>query len=474
MKQKLLMLSSGYAATSALFLLRSLIVARLVSVADYGIAATFAMVVAVTEMLSAIGLQQQLVQAKDGDQPALQKALQGFHLMRGVFSACVIAALAWPVAQFMKIPEAAPAYVVLALYPLIFGFTHYDVFRQSRNMAFGPLVAVNVLPALLSLLSLALLVWVIPDYRLMLAAMLVQALTYVLVSHLTAKRRYQIAFDRKVIARSLAFGWPLLLNSALLFLVFQGDKTIVGRLLGLEALAVLTMGFTLTLAPSLLISKTSQSFFLPLLSRTQDRPAQFEPRALAAIQAVSLAALALVVAITCIGGPLALLLLGERYAALPPLLIWLGLLQGIRVLKSGPTVVAMAQGHTGNAMIANLTRVVSLPLAYWIANTGGDLQQIIFVAILGEIIGFAISLSLLRARRPQQHPLFLRPLLPGLGLAGLSFAAVAAYGWQLSAGASAQMPPLTVIVGLMGALLLTFAAMPELRGILRRGEAIAG
>jgi hypothetical protein len=77
-----LLILSGNAAASLLLLARNLIIARLIPVADYGVASTFAIAMAVVEMASALGLQQQIVQARNGEDPRFQSALQGFQVLR--------------------------------------------------------------------------------------------------------------------------------------------------------------------------------------------------------------------------------------------------------------------------------------------------------------------------------------------------------------------------------------------------------
>ncbi len=60
------MLVSGNAFGSALLLVRNLIIARLVSPEDYGIASTFAVAMSIVEMLSYLGLNQMIVVDRDG------------------------------------------------------------------------------------------------------------------------------------------------------------------------------------------------------------------------------------------------------------------------------------------------------------------------------------------------------------------------------------------------------------------------
>ncbi|MEL6517080.1 MAG: oligosaccharide flippase family protein, partial [Pseudomonadota bacterium] len=101
---------SGNAAASLLLLLRNLGVAALIPVADYGIAATFAIAMAVVEMATDLGLHQQIVQSDKGEEPRFQAALQGFQVLRGILAGMVLFLLAPALAGFMGVPEVAWAY----------------------------------------------------------------------------------------------------------------------------------------------------------------------------------------------------------------------------------------------------------------------------------------------------------------------------------------------------------------------------
>lgn len=397
-----LLILSGNAAAALLLLARNLIVARLIPVADYGVAATFAIAMAVVEMMSQLGLQQQIVQAKNGEDPRFQAALQGFQVLRGVLAGAALFVLAAPLADFLNVPGVAWAYQVMALVPVANALTHFDVHRLNRSMVFWPVILTGAVPALLSVLAVWPLAYLYGDYRVMLYAIVVQAVVTALTSHLVARRPYRLLLDRAVMAQSLRFGWPLLANGVLLFAVFQGDKVIVGRVLGMEVLAIFAMGFTLTLTPTLVMAKSAQNFFLPQLSAVdRDSPegaARFRSLAMVAMQAILLMALSLVVVVALFGDLIVQALLGDKYAALLPYLIWLAVMQAIRVAKAAPALAALAIGQTANAMIANGVRVLSLPVCWYVAVVTGDLMIIIWTAIAGEVLGYAVSLLMLRWR----------------------------------------------------------------------------
>lgn len=386
-----LTLLTGNATTALLLLLRNLAVAALIPVADYGVAATFAMVMSLIEMASTLGLQQQIVQSPKGAEPRFQAAVQGFHALRGVAAAAVLLLLAGPLAAFLGVPEVAWAYQVLAFVPLSQAFLHFDLHRLQREMRFGPMILAGVVPALLSLVLVWPLAAWLGDYRVMLIAVLVQAGVRLVMSHVVAQRRYALVIDLGIMGETLKFGWPLLVNAVLLYIVFQGDKIIVGRVLGMEALALLAMGFTLTLMPTLVLAKSTQNFFLPQLSRGKDL-------AQVTLQVCLLHGLMLVVGIALLGAPLVRGVLGSDYAGLEPLLLPLAVLHALRVAKAGPGIVALAAGYSSNAMWGNAPRVCSLAVVWLAVMQGQGLLVVIWIACAGEALGLALALVLMHRR----------------------------------------------------------------------------
>ncbi|MGY9046363.1 hypothetical protein P775_05675 [Puniceibacterium antarcticum] len=463
MLRSALVILSGNAAASLLLLARNLIVARLIPVADYGIAATFAIAMAVVEMMSQLGLQQQIVQAKNGEDPRFQAALQGFQVLRGVIAGIALFALAGPLADFMNVPQAAWAYQVMALVPVLNAFTHFDVHRLNRSMVFLPVILTGAVPALLSVLAVWPLAMVYGDYRVMLYAIVVQALMTAVTSQLVARRPYRLVLDRAVMTQSLRFGWPLLVNGILLFGVFNGDKMIVGRELGMETLAIFAMGFSLTLTPTLVMAKSAQNFFLPQISvvdrTTPEGAARFTHLSLVTMQVSLLNGAILVLAIILVGGPVVHLLLGTKYAALLALMGPLAVMQALRVAKAGGAIVALADGRTGNAMQSNLARVATLPLAWYVITQGAGLGIVILIATLGELFGFALSLYLVRRTSGVALLRMLGPVL----FSGIFFALA------LVLPALGSLPDWVLPVGLTLGIALTVLSMKDLlRYVMRR------
>lgn len=422
---KLTLLLSGNAGAALLLLARNLFVARLIPVEDYGIAATFAVTMALVEMSTQFGLQQQIVQDRDGNDARFQHNLQGFQVLRGVLAGALLFALAGPIAAALRIPEVAWAYQVMAVLPVLRSLQHFDIHRLNRTMRFGPMLLTGVVPAVMSLVAVwPLAVW-FGDYRVMLAALMLYEGIALVTSHLVAERPYRLAFDRAIIARSLSFGWPLLLNGVLLFLVMQGDKLIVGRELGMVALGIFGMGVTLTLTPTLILAKTVQNLFLPLLSAAE--PARRAELVTVMMQVVMALAVLLTAAVLLLGPPLVQVVLGDKFAALIPLLVPLAVIQAFRVVKAGPTIAALAAGQTARLAWANVPRALALIPAWIWAAGGASLLDLALLAAAAEAASLLVTLFLTRDAMGVRLSVFTGPAI--YALAAIGFCLGAGLGW---------------------------------------------
>jgi O-antigen/teichoic acid export membrane protein len=137
-----------------------------------------------------------------------------------------------------------------------------------------------------------------------------------------------------------------------------------------------------------------------------------------------------------LGPILVTLLLGEKYAALVPILTWLAILQGLRILKGGPSTVALARGQTENALVANLLRVALLPLAWWVVQQEQNLSSVLILGILGEFLGAIVAFGLVRWRLQVQA----KPLLLPMTLTLFAMLAAGLYGWGLIGSTVSAIP----------------------------------
>lgn len=391
-----MMLVVGNILIALLGLVRNVLIARWLSVEDFGIVGTFAVSMALIEMTSNLALDRLIVQAEDGDTPVLQSTLHTIQALRGCLSAIILFLIAGPLATLFGVPEVAWAYQALAAVPFLRGLAHLDMFRLQRRARFAPSLWVELAAQALATISVVPLALWLNDYSTMLYAILLQQLIFMVMSHVVAERRYQWRWDREIIRRAVRFGWPLLLNGILLFGIFQGDRIVVGSLIGMTALGWFSAAFTLTLVPTQVLAKIQNTFFLPLLSQILDDHKEFNRLSLVAIQAGMFCGVFLAIVFTIVGPFVFTFLYGDKYEPALWLLIWLAVMQAVRIAKTGPSIIAISKAVTKNPLIANILRVSMLPIAWIAVSQNAGIEAVVALAIIGEILAFSVSLYLLK------------------------------------------------------------------------------
>lgn len=389
----ILIAGNGISALSSF--LRNIIIARLISVEDFGIAALFALTMTAVEVAGNLSVDKIIIQDKNGDDEQFQSSGHAFIVIRGFISGLILFLSAKYVAGFFNVPETIWAFQVLALISVIKGFLHLDFARFQREMNFLPVVLIETLPQILILLlSIPFALW-LNSYAAVVWLLLINAVLYVALSHIYAKRKYSIRWNKSDITRMYKFGWPLLINGILMLIILQGDKAIVGRAYSMEVLGWYSAAFILTLSPALIIAKILTSMMLPWLSNSKEDNQLFTDRSMLAINYCLISGLILSLFYSLFGSELIIFLFGVDYADGGKIVALLAFMQFLRIAKSGPILIAMSAGDTKNPMLSNIVRGFAFLVAALFAWYGTDVISIVIIGLLGELAAFFISMSLL-------------------------------------------------------------------------------
>jgi O-antigen/teichoic acid export membrane protein len=460
-------LALGQILNSACSFVRNLIIARVISPSDFGIAATFAMTLSLMTMISNISTELLLVQSPDGDCPRLQGTAHLSRVGRGILNASVLLLIAAPMSRLFGVPQAKWAFECLAIYPLVAGFTHFDMFRVQREMKFLPSVWVTVgSNALATIVAIPLAFW-LRDYSVMLWVLLLQSISSTIASHVVADRRYTWSWDKQYAKMIFTFGWPLLINGLLMYGIFEGDRLVIGSAdriftrshFTLTDLGVYSVAFGLAMAPTMMASNVSNPLFLPILSRAQRDRVKFDEAYLFTSQIISLAAIGITIPLILTGGWAVKLLYGAKYAGAASFIGLLAAMWGIRMLRAAPTIAAISKGDTRNAMYSNVARSLALVGMLVVAAVGGGLAWIAACGVAGEILALAVTIWRLQLRHQVQAAICLRPFAPSA--VGMAVACLLAVEGMSTAGPLLTIPTCAVIVS--AAVAITVRLFPNLR-----------
>ena len=394
-------------ATSALCrFLRTIVLARMLMPEDYGVGATFTLTLTFLDLISDLGPRNQLVQSDEGHLPQWQAVTQGLHFVRSVGIATVIFLLAGPLSLWFRIPDAVNCLRLLSLVPLIRGLEHWDTYRFQRDLKMSRLAMIEAVPALLGLAMAPLFAMFFGDYRAFLALTLGLTTTQTILSHLLAERPYRWGYDRETVRSMLRFGLPLLGNGLLLFVIFHGERFLVGTFLDMAVLGGYSAILALALTPTTMLASLHGSVSLPIFSRAKSDPVAFEQAFLRSAQVMCLAA-GMVSLGFLVGGRWAIeTVYGSRYLSAIEAAPWLGLMCSIRIARTSVAMASVAHGDTSNAPLSNTVRLLTFCLATLVLWGGGSLAAMAALGCAGEFAAYLISAWLLHKRhgvRPDLH-----------------------------------------------------------------------
>jgi O-antigen/teichoic acid export membrane protein len=380
---------------------RNIIIARLISPANFGIASIFLMTISFLEMISNLSLDRLLVQSPDGDNEIFQRVAHFLQAMRGFLSCAIVLILAWPVSTLFSIPEARGSFYALALIPLLNGFIHLDLRRMERDLRFWPNSSVEIM----SHFTVFVLAWPIGkwlgDYRAILYLLILRSLIMMAGAHFLADRKYEWSRDREYTKRFFAFGWPLLIDGLLMFGILQGDRFVLGSAkkifnstYGMSDVGLYSAAFMLAMMPAFMCLGVCSKLFLPILSREQDSTSAFNSKVRLFSQGLAIVTLAIGTVMLLTGDKLLPLIYGKQYAIAGSLVSWLSIMWVIRILRVLPVTITMAKGNTKNLLYTNLIRIIFLFGVVLIVYYKLPIIWIAIVGAIGDLCAYWYSLFL--------------------------------------------------------------------------------
>lgn len=394
-------LGSAQAAVLVLMFVRNVLLARIVGPEQFGLAIALAIVLSFFEMVGELGVETFILRDKSGNEAPTIANIHSIQLVRGCLAGIIMFASAPLLAQIFSAPEIEDGYRILAIVPVMRGLAHMDRVRLQRDHKYGPMVTTEIVSQLAAIVAIVLVGQFVQSWVLAVAAIFAHMGTTVLVSQILAQNRYLLKWTSSTIQAIFVFGWPLALNSLLVWSNTQIDKALVGshwtqvELAGYAVLAMLVQQF------ASLIARVDGAVILPALSRAIDNKVLFHKRAIAALDFFLLLGLAAVIGVAAAGPWVVLLFFGKEFSLDITVFVAMAGFLGLRIARSIFVSVVLALGRSASLFKANLARQVSVALSVvgimldypiWVipaALAAGEVAFILVCALLSRDSGCA-------------------------------------------------------------------------------------
>jgi O-antigen/teichoic acid export membrane protein len=257
----------NYGGQQALRFAGNLLLTRLLFPEAFGLMALVQSFLIGLEMLSDVGITPSIVHSKRGDEPDYLNTAWTLQAVRGAMLWGVACALAFPAAWFYDRPELQGMLPAIGVHALLSGLSSTKLAVADRRLAIGRLTMIDLGSYAIGLAFTCFLAWQMKTVWSLVFGGYVQATLKVLASHLLLEgERNRFRWDKSVLKEIGSYGRWILLSTALGYLAIQGDRPVLGRLLGVKFLGVYTVALTLSQLPSEIIRQAAGKVLFPSYS----------------------------------------------------------------------------------------------------------------------------------------------------------------------------------------------------------------
>jgi PST family polysaccharide transporter/lipopolysaccharide exporter len=318
----------------SLQILKLVVLARLLSPADFGLLGIAMLTLAVLQRFSELGVDVALIQNKKENIDQYLNTAWTMQIVRGIAIAGVLFVIAPYVARFFNEPRTADIIRVMALLPLIIGFENPGIIYLEKNLEFhrrvlhalgGPVanVALSV--------SLALLwqnVW-----ALVFGSLAGTVVTLIVSYRIHAFRpRPELSWE---MARELyGYGKWITVSAIIGFLISQGDDAFVGWFLTASALGLYQMAYRLSNAPATEAASVVSDVVFPAYSQIQEDVSKLRKACYLTLQFVSIVSFPMAIGIMIIAPVFTRVILGDDWLPMVTAMQLLAVFGGLRAMST--------------------------------------------------------------------------------------------------------------------------------------------
>ena len=375
-------------ADRALGLISTLILARLLIPADFGLIAMAMSFIALIELASAFSFEVVLIQHANPTRAHYDTA---FTLNLGFSLGCALlmVALAPVAADFYDEPRLMIVMVALAGGWALQGIENIGVVNFRRKMEFSREFSFMVGKRFVGFVVTLILAYALRSYWALVIGQVTTRLTGVALSYALEpyRPRLSLAARRDLFSFS---GW-LLMTNAMVFGLTRLSHFIVGRALGTTALGLYAVASEIARLPSTEVSAPINRALFPGLARLTGDPAGLRQVFLEALSVTIVITLPASVGLALVATPLVEVMLGSKWLGAAPILAVLAVSGAIEMVAANNGIIYLALGNPRLLAILSAVKLLLLiGFAFMLVPTHG-LLGMAFAELLASATAVVIS-----------------------------------------------------------------------------------
>ena len=360
--------SGGYAAVQGLRLVSNVVLARILAPELFGIMLIVNTVRTGIELVSDVGIGQNIVSNKDAERPIFYNTAWTLRVIRGLVLGLICAASAYPVSRFYEKPVLLEVMLAASLFFVFAGFESMGRYLVQKRLQVRRYFVFDVGTTVLMVAAHIVFALIFRDIWALVYGGLFSSLTFMIGTYfLVPELRHRFVISKDVTRQILSFGKWVFISSVVYFLAMNFDRLYMGKTLSLTIVGVYGIARSLSELLTQLVARFGNLIIFPMVAASAHSRPELRRR-LASSRPQFVLAAALGVSLFTAGSDVLVgFLYDERYqtaAAMVPILCvgaWFS------ILSTMNEAILLGIGRPAHTAVANTAKLVwllaALPLA---------------------------------------------------------------------------------------------------------------
>ncbi len=349
-----------------------------------------ATVFGIVELLTEIGLDRAAVSsAARDDADTYRSIIHSVSLARGLINGLVLAALGPVIAWMVHAPEMALWFSSLGLISVLKGLSHFDIKQMRQRYIYWPEGVANLVGQVTWTVVTIALAFQFRDASCMAVGILASQLAYTTTTHVFAKARWRLHWDKVIVREIMSTGSPLVPSAMINAVNTMFDRFIIGSVLGPTAVGFYSAASMMALMPRAIIARFTNNVGLSVfVNHATAGTRQARAFSIWAIGTVSISLLCSI-AIACLMRPALHILFGAAFVPSPLLSLLFAADFIPKFLIGLIAVPALAFGQTKIVFKYMLASTIGLALAIVCLFVWKTTEAFVGGMLVGDLIFMA-------------------------------------------------------------------------------------
>lgn len=361
MRKNLIWAGGLRAVVRSLTIIKTLILARILTPSQFGIFGVASLVLGVLETISETGVNVVLIQEKMIINHYINTAWV-ISIIRGILISLIILLLSPLIIIFFDSPASLNSLLLISLIPLIRGLINPAVVSYQKNLEFNKEFKFRSILISFEVLATVALGFFLRNELAFVYGMIFSAVLEVILSFILLKPTPKLEFDFIKLKHVLSLGKWITFAKIFDYLFTHGDDIVVGKLLGVYPLGIYQQAYKISSLPIIEVTETFQKVMFPAYSKILDNKILIKQTYLKTLLMTCLIIIPFGLIIYFFPKQIVLILLGSNWILAVPVLQVLAIFGVVKTLANSSFPLLLAYKRQDLVMILTFIGILGLTI----------------------------------------------------------------------------------------------------------------